>query len=57
MVLSNVGYMDALDNMNRVALILLASISVQQMNCLVYEKYALLVYRQAHRGDLDLAST
>ena len=57
MVLSNVGYMDALDNMNRVALILLASISVQQMNCLVYEKYALLVYLQAHRGDLDLAST
>ena len=57
MVLSNVGYTDALDNMNRVALILLISISVQQMNYLLSEKYALLVYRQAHLGDLDLAST
>ena len=57
MVLSNVGYMDAQDNMNRVALILLVSESVQVMNCLVSERYALLVYRQAHCGDLDLAST
>ena len=57
MVLSNVGYMDALDNMNQVALLLLVSKSVQEMNCLVSGKYALLVYRQAHHGDLDLAST
>ena len=49
--------MDAPDNMNRVALLLLVSKSAQEMNCLVSEKYALLVYRQAHRGDLDLVST